>query len=195
MEKKAFDRLFGGLVRKMKTNRKVEIAVYVILVALVILLYFATTVKVPETSSSNEQASVSSNVETGTTEEQLEARLAEALSKIRGAGKVEVMITYETGTQIVPAMSVDKQVSSSQSDQNVTSSETESTEPATVSKSGSNEPIVITEKQPTIRGVIVIAEGAADITVMVDLQRAVQTVLNIPASSIEVFEMTSKEDQ
>ncbi|MEL7608515.1 MAG: hypothetical protein AAGU74_03345 [Bacillota bacterium] len=194
MEKKAFDRLFGGLVRKMKTNRKVEIAVYVVLVALVILLYFATTAKAPENSPSNEQASISSNIETGAAEEKLEARLAETLSKIRGAGKVKVMITYETGTEIVPAMSVDKQVSSSESDQSSTTSETESTEPATVSKSGSNEPIVITEKQPTIRGVIVIAEGAADISVMVDLQRAVQTVLNIPASSIEVFEMTSKEE-
>ena len=40
-----------------------------------------------------------------------------------------------------------------------------------------------------MRGVIVIAEGAADVSVRVKLSNAVMTVLGISADRIEVFEM------
>ena len=91
-----------------------------------------------------------------------------------------------------------KNVNSNQSessDEGRTSTQTETTEssePATVSAGGSDEPIVLMEKQPVVRGVIVVAEGAADIRVKLDLQRAVKAVLDIPLSQIEVFELSAE---
>ena len=49
-------------------------------------------------------------------------------------------------------------------------------------------PYLLYEKEPEIRGVIVVAEGAADVSVRLDLQRAVCAVLNVPISAVEVFE-------
>jgi len=72
---------------------------------------------------------------------------------------------------------------------------TESTQPATVSGSDGNEPIVLKEIEPVVRGVIVVAEGAADVTVKLDLQRAVRAVLDIPLSKIEVFERSAQPNQ
>ena len=45
------------------------------------------------------------------------------------------------------------------------------------------------EKKPKIRGVIVVAEGASDIGVKLNLYNAVQTVLQVEASKVDVFEM------
>ena len=118
------------------------------------------------------------------------------MSCIRGAGKIRVMITYDTGAQIVPAMSTDTQTNTSEttsdSSSTLNESQTESREPVTVSQSGNNEVIVLTERMPEIRGVIVIAQGAADISVRMKLQDAVETVLGVDASCINVFEMSSK---
>ncbi|MDO4572184.1 MAG: stage III sporulation protein AG, partial [Clostridia bacterium] len=120
--------------------------------------------------------------------------LAGVLSCIRGAGRVEVMVTYETGTELVTAMTTSTNYNASESSEgersSTSSQTTESTQPATVSGEGGDEPIVLMEKQPVVRGVIVVAEGAADIRVRLDLQRAVQAVLDIPLSKIEVFELS-----
>ena len=51
-------------------------------------------------------------------------------------------------------------------------------------------PIVLYEKEPTVRGVVVVAEGAADFSVREKLQAAVQAATGIPVSRIEVFEMS-----
>lgn len=124
------------------------------------------------------------------TESGLEERLAKTLSGIKGVGRVEVMITYETTSRLVPAMSTDtQQNSSSGSDGSESQTNTESSSPATISKNGGNEPIVLTEVQPLVRGVIVVAEGAEDIAVKLNLQYAVKTVLGIDDDCIEVFEM------
>ena len=62
-------------------------------------------------------------------------------------------------------------------------------QPATVATEGGQSPIILVEREPEIRGVIVVAEGAADPAVRLSLQRAVQAVTGVPLSCIEVFEM------
>lgn len=125
-----------------------------------------------------------------------EERLKAVLSTIRGAGQVEVMITYETGKEIVTAMTTNTNTSSSESQNGGEASRSsqmnETSQPATYNSADGNEPIVLYEKEPTIRGVIVVAEGAADVTVRLDLQRAVRAVLDIPVSAIEIFERTGE---
>ena len=56
-----------------------------------------------------------------------------------------------------------------------------------ICKIGEN--VILVEREPEIRGVIVVAEGAADPAVRLSLQRAVQAVTGVPLSCIEVFEM------
>jgi len=181
---------FAKLIAKMKTDRKFEFMVYGGLVLVVLLLYFTSTHR--QDTFSAETAATSSYYTRSFSEQEVEERLEQTLSTIRGAGRVEVMITYETGPEIVPAMNIEVQENSAQNGSGMTESLSESSKPATVSQSGTNEPIVLTERQPTIRGVIVIAEGAADISVQMDLERAAKTVLNIPLNCIEVFEMTGE---
>ncbi len=124
----------------------------------------------------------------------LESRLIEVLSKIRGAGRVDVLVTYETTGEIVTATV--RQTDEDVKDANGTGgSETsrsirEVTEPATVETENGHKPIVLYEKEPVVRGVIVVAEGASDFTVRQKLQAAVHAAAGIPIERIEVFEMS-----
>ena len=186
------------LIEKMKANKKIEIAVYAALILTGVLIYVSTL-----GGGNKDEASAADDAQVApcvlTQERETEERLKAALSCIRGAGKVEVMIVFDTGKEIVPALSTSTQSGLSEtsggSSQTITENRTESSLPATVSQSGGNQPIVLTEKQPTVRGVIVIAEGAADISVRINLQNAVKTVLGVELSCIEVFEMKSSDGE
>ena len=126
-------------------------------------------------------------------ETSLESRLEDILSTVRGAGRVRVLITYATAGERVTATvsTTDESVSETSGGATATRSEQsrEMKQPATISVEGGQSPIVLLEKEPEIRGVIVVAEGAADPTVRLSLQRAVQAVTGASLSCIEVFEM------
>jgi len=180
--------LMARIRRKLRADRRLEWLLYGGLALLAVLLYTAglQTERAEKTGMSAETA------ETAVSEAGTEKRLQEILSCIRGAGKVEVMITYETGKEIVTAMTTNTNTSSSEtrsgSDTSLSSQVNETSQPATHSGASGSEPIVLYEKEPEIRGVIVVAEGAADVSVRLDLQRAVCAVLNVPISAVEVFE-------
>ena len=122
-----------------------------------------------------------------------EARLEDILSTVRGAGKVRVLVTYATAGERVAATvsTLDESVSETSGVNTATRSEQsrEMKQPATVATEGGQSPIILVEREPEIRGVIVVAEGAADPAVRLSLQRAVQAVTGVPLSCIEVFEM------
>ena len=126
-------------------------------------------------------------------QESLETRLEDILSTVRGAGRVRVLVTYATAGERVAATvsTLDESVSETSGGTTATRSEQsrETRQPATVSTDSGQSPIILVEREPEIRGVIVVAAGAADPVVRLSLQRAVQAVTGVPLSCIEVFEM------
>lgn len=168
---------------KLKQNKKLELGVYGGLALLCLLLCM------PERNGENEAELMPAAAVAA--EDELERRLMDTLSCVRGAGKVKVMITYDTGSEIVPAMNTDVTSSVSVSGENQT--RTESSSPITTYQNGENQAIVLMEKQPVVRGVIVVAQGAADISVRLKLQAAVQAVLGVEADKVEVLEMGMQE--
>lgn len=189
--------LWRRLLMRMRADRRVELAVYGGVALLVVALYLLGGAGKGEPAAAQGEQPAAAQGELAAAE--LEERLEQVLSCIRGAGRVDVMITYDSGPEIVPAMSTNVNSTGSETSEGSRSSSsqqsTESTEPATVSGSGGNEPIVLKEIEPVVRGVIVVAEGAADIEVRIDLQRAVRAVLDIPLSRIEVFERSAQPNQ
>ena len=183
-------------IEAVRGNRRLELILYGGILLVVILLYSASLASGRgKTEKAEKQEPESASVDSET---DVEERLCSVLSSIRGAGRVEVMITYETGTEVVPAMSTRTDSNTAETSDSGKSSLTvqvnEVSEPATMGGSGGNEPIVLLTRQPVVRGVIVVAEGAADIKVKLDLQRAVRAVLDIPLSNIEVFERTYNQE-
>ncbi|MHB1315566.1 MAG: hypothetical protein ACYCX2_08790 [Christensenellales bacterium] len=128
-----------------------------------------------------------------------EKRLEEVLSTIDGAGQVEVMITYETGPEIVPVTDTTRQSNSAKTSNedgsDINTSENQSTETVTVQQESGIGAIVLTEKQPKVRGVIVVAMGADDVRVKIELQQAVKTVLDVSLAQIDVFTMKNDDKE
>ena len=182
--------VLGRAVAFLKRNPKTELLIYGVIVFTVLGVYFAGLLSQKDAETAEKTVTVSSNLDR---EIAVENRLKSVLSCIRGAGRVEVMITYASSGEIVTAMSTSRNSNTATSQDGSRASEelqeilTE--EPATVEDGSGVSPIVLMEKQPVIRGVIVVAEGAADIAVRLDLERAVHAVLDVPVNNVEVFEL------
>lgn len=125
---------------------------------------------------------------------EIQEQLSSILSKIAGAGKVSVMITYESGKELVTQKDksiVDKVTDEKDTDGGTRIINESSIDDKTVMVSqqgGSSQPVVVKEINPEIKGVIVVAEGARDSKVKLKISEAVQTVLDIPAYRVTVLE-------
>lgn len=113
----------------------------------------------------------------------LESKLEQMLSKMHGVGRARVMVTLEKGTESIVAVE-QKTVTGEKSS-------TSEIHPATLQSGGKEDAIVLTEVLPRVRGVLVIADGAENITVRCNISAAVSTVLGIDESLVEVFAMSS----
>lgn len=177
------------LKKKVPIKKRLEWIVIAIVIVGIAGIYLSTLKPVePEVQSDEAQTG-----DTAEQQQETEQRLMDVLKRIEGAGDVEVMITYESGPEIVPAQQSDYQANQSEDQMSnglsVTTSESQSDRPVTISQAGSEQPVVIKEILPAVKGVIVVAEGADNIKVRMDLLQAVQTVLKVDAACVEVFKM------
>ncbi len=183
----------GSLIssfKKLDTKKKIQYAAILLIAIIILTIYFSSFKSAADVKDTPEATPMS------LTSDSIEKRLEETLSNIEGAGRVRVMITYESSAEIVPAISVDKH-SSSTTDvgQNGTSTiNTENTKSSivTIDSSNGSSALVLREISPKILGVLVIAEGADDIGVRLSLQKAVQTVLNVSPDRVDVYKMNNE---
>ncbi|MBR0424594.1 MAG: hypothetical protein IJK01_00535 [Clostridia bacterium] len=182
----------ADLWKQLQSRSFVRFGLYGILILLAVGFYFAGTdrLRCESRAGPTDVAAIGES----TSGDTLEKRLVKVLSQIRGAGRVEVLVTYETTGEIVTAMSVksdeDVRDAITGTDSTTQRSTSTVTEPATVKGGDGQTPIILVEKEPVVRGVIVVAEGAAQLSVRRDLQNAVRAATGVPLSHIEVFEMT-----
>ena len=126
---------------------------------------------------------------------ELETKTKEILSKVSGAGNVEVMITLSDSGESVYAQ--ENKTSSSQTDESASqgdmrgiTSETEESTVVTVNNGdGSTSPVVIKEMTAEISGIVIVAEGGDDVIVKNSLIRAAQALFDVSANKVEVFKM------
>lgn len=183
---KAYKEKAKAFFDKLKAIKNIEIIIAVVVIATLILLYSLITTDKKKV----EKVNVSDNNQEISLTDEVERRLSDVLSKIDGAGKVEVMITYSGSTEKVIANTRSTHTNTSSSSGSITTSTSTVTEtPIIISSNGSSRLYVIKEIMPKVTGVIVVAEGASNARVRLELMRAVQTILDINANSIEIFAM------
>ena len=121
-----------------------------------------------------------------------EEKLKKILSNVYGAGKTDVMITYDTGVEKVTVQN--SKISKTNSSNNDFSGGDESKQETTEEKqivmngSGSSQtPFIAKEINPVVRGVLVVSEGADNEIVSYNLTNAVAAVLDVPYHRIQVL--------
>ncbi len=126
---------------------------------------------------------------------ELEQKLEAILSKIEGAGNVEVLITYSQSSELVPVYNESSTVSTTEeSDQQggTRRIEENTTQKEVIYEENSGQKELVTQKviNPKVEGAIILAEGAEDSTVKTNIVQAVEAVTGIATHKIQVF--TSK---
>lgn len=125
-------------------------------------------------------------------EEVLEAKLANILSQVKGAGSVVINITLESTGAQEHAKNVIKENKVIQEKDTSgglrTTTESKESEQILMSRENSaDHPVMVRETKPTIKGVLVIADGAQDSIVKANLTKAVEAGLGVAPYKITVL--------
>ena len=175
-------------------GQKAQTVVILLVVGAVLLIYFANPFG--NLFGAEEKAETVSVTGDQGLNGGLENNMASKLSLIAGAGRVEVIISYETSKELVPVYVEDIQTSviedKDENSESTSRTENHQSEVVTMNSNASDSALIIKEKSAVIKGVIVIAQGAHDIKVKMDLLNAVSTLLNISPDQIEVYEMNKE---
>ncbi len=153
---------FFDKIRKIKGFEFIVIGIIAILVLIVL---FGDTI-----FTKNENETITSEYVSD-----LERRMENTLSQIKGAGKVSVAITVQGGNQTVIATDV----TTIKNGNEIKVTET----PLLVG----GKVVVLNELFPEIRGVIIVSSGADKLSVKLDLVNAATTLLAIDDSRVQIL--------
>lgn len=134
----------------------------------------------------------------------LETKLQGLVAGIDGVGRAQVMVTLESGVEYVYAQEEKRNTDLTR--------ETREGEAAAVSgkvyekenveqkyilieQNGEKQPLVTTELQPKIQGVVIVCDGADNVRVESDLINVVTTALNISSSRVCVVKINPDYNQ
>ncbi|MFA5449991.1 MAG: hypothetical protein WC292_06095 [Clostridia bacterium] len=175
-----------NFLAKLKTVKNIEIIIGIVIICIVALIY--STVTGVKTSAKKDESDIAQE-EYASVTVLAEERLQNILSEIEGAGRVKVMITYDGEPELITAATTNRNTNTYNSDNGSTSTLTETITPIVVTANGKSELIIIKEKLPPIKGIVIVSEGASDIRVKLNLIRATAALMKVNANAIEVFTM------
>lgn len=140
------------------------------------------------------QKNVDSQVENKDNKQDIETRLENILSNIKGVGNVKVLITYSQESTVIPMYDEDTSTSVTEEQDSGGGSRTvnESTSKKDIiyeENNGVKTPITQSIINPKIEGAIVTAKGANDANVKTNIIEAVEAVTGLATYKIQVFEM------
>lgn len=176
-DKKSFFEKFPFL-EKLKKIKGIEYIIVGVICVLVFVIYFSA---IANDKNSNKQSDNNSNISLYAQE--LENKLSKVLSQVYGAGEVNVMVTLESSSELIIATSTEERVNTSSGTSNSTQSTTKVEKPIIINDS----PLVVMEILPKIKGIIVVAQGANNVKVRLELLKAVQTLIDVDANNIEIL--------
>ena len=179
-----------GFFSKLKSVKNIELIVCIILIAIILLLY-----GIVREAKKKEDGSAGETSLTGTlpeAEDECE-KLEKILSEIKGAGNVRVYIGYEGTGEVVYVYDRTVNTTVREDDSGGANMKTtvteEKTTPVFTGEGSSKTPLVEKTNGPKIQGVVIVAEGAADIKVRLELMEATAAALNIDEKIIKIFIM------
>ena len=135
-----------------------------------------------------------SNQIQGMSENDLETKLEEILSRIQGVGEVKVLLNYSESSEVVAMYNETSKTSNTE--ETDTSGGTRKIQETDTQKdiiyqedNGEKTPITQKIVKPKIEGAIITAKGANQVDVKTNIIQAVEAVTGLATHKIQVFEM------
>lgn len=119
-------------------------------------------------------------------ESELERQLASILSKVEGAGEVEVLITYATTEGKIVLENTKTSTFSNGDEKKI---DEEITAVIMEGTGGDMSPYVLIEEAPKVEGIIIIAQGGDNKVVCQALHSGVQAIFDVEAHKIAILKM------
>ena len=183
---KAFE-VIGNIMHrisgKTKMSKKLIVILALFFVGLAALLVSELSAKEPVQSEQTETSTVQLCGDEYA--RSLEERLVSIISAIDGAGKVQVMVTLESGSEEVYLYNSDY----GGKEENGKNSYEQKKEYIIVGDSEEEKGIVVRTVEPKIRGVAVVCEGAGNETVKNRIVQTVTALLDISSANVSVVGM------
>lgn len=203
--KKIFNKYFKdsrGLWSKyFKDSKKIMMNLVIILLCGVLLILIgdiagnlgnkkqATKVNSIEVNNNIPKDVISSNYE-----ESIKQELIDTLTEIDGVGKISAMVYFQGGSETVPAININNSDKKTEEKDNnggtrVTTENDKNQSIVLVNVAGESKPFVVKQYNPSIGGVVIVAEGATNYIIKERLLIAVKTALNLPSNKVSIMPM------
>ena len=123
-----------------------------------------------------------------------EAKLSEVVGSIQGAGKCQIMVTLENGVEYVYAtqqkVNTDRQEGTDGSSTKLNQRDDTEENIVIVETENGRQGLLVTELQPTVKGVVIVCEGGDQPLVQQRVTEAVTIALNISSKRVCVTKLT-----
>ena len=142
----------------------------------------------------NMENSISEDMNNNVDEYNLQSSLKNILGKIKGAGQVEVLISYTQTSELIPLYnetSKESVTEETDSEGGVRTIEQKDNNKEVVytDKSGDKQPITQKVIMPRVEGAVILAEGANNAEVKNNIIQAVEAVTGLSSHKIQVFQL------
>ncbi len=177
----------GNIINQFKNNKMLM----VLAVAGIALLLVSRVIGSANDPQESKPTSTPSNVESF--ENEIQRELQKMLNLMGGVGKVDVMVTLESGPETIYSENIteSKRQNDEQDNQGGTRTTVEynrTGQLVIVRRGGNEEPVVIKEIMPKVRGVLVVCDNASSPKLRLEITKAIQAVLDVPAYKISIVE-------
>lgn len=189
------------LDKLMKKNGKTNVSYVIVLVLIGVLILLVSSFFTSKPTYSSNEPAEKAVVETpkekdylSSYEDKQKKDLENILSSIDGIGKVQVMITFESGREQVPATDINNSVNKTEEKDTTggTRSTTQNNAGAKVvmkGSGGSTEAIILKTLNPKVISVVIVAEGAKNKDLQYKIMKTVSGLYNIPENKVDVYSM------
>ncbi|HHW89752.1 MAG TPA: hypothetical protein GX745_02470 [Clostridiales bacterium] len=183
-------KILDKIVQKIKSIKNFEIYIALIFVIIVLFIYFGSNFSCSSDKKAKDEETYQSAYDYC---QHVEKKLSKILSSIKNAGRVDVMITFESTPERVIAYITSSSSNISSGGNGVYNENTSNTSsPQVIYVKGDQIPLILKEVSPKVIGVVIVAEGGDDIKVKLDIINAVSVLLDLNADQIKVLTMNKE---
>jgi len=207
-----FKKIFNSEKLKSKVKEKNEKSYITNLVILlligVLLAMISNTFKTKSVATANNSSENMKNIEENAStiknqeedeviaseEAELERKLKDTLENIQGVGKVKVMIYFKGGEEQIPAININDSTSLTEEKDTDggTRKITQKNDGRTIvmmNTDNGTEPFVVKKYKPEVTGVCVVAEGAENNLIKLQIHKAVINLFGLKENQVNVYSM------
>lgn len=176
----------NDIINKLKTTDKNTKNKFLIVFGLIGIMLIFIPSMFPKTS--NQSNNHSAKLELSEYSMGLKTELENTISNIEGAGKAEVFLTFECGYEYIYAKTDKKTADkkeSTKSNEHIADEKSSGEEEYIIIKTeNGEEPLVVTEIEPKVKGVVIVCKGGESEMVTNRIKNAVSVCLGISKSKI-----------